>query len=46
MIKITFPDGNQKEFESGISCMAVAQSISQGLAKNCIAAKVMILIYR
>ncbi len=40
MIKITFPDGNQKEFESGISCLAVAQSISQGLAKNCIAAKV------
>ena len=34
MIKITFPDGNQKEFENGISCLAVAQSISQGLAKN------------
>ena len=40
MIKITFPDGNQKEFENGISCLAVAQSISQGLAKNCIAAKI------
>ncbi|HAX72717.1 MAG TPA: threonine--tRNA ligase [Firmicutes bacterium] len=40
MIKITFPDGNVKEFEVGISAEAIAQSISPGLRKKCVAAKV------
>lgn len=40
MIKITFPDGNVKEFERGISSMEIALSISEGLARNVLAAKV------
>ena len=40
MVKIIFPDDSQKEFESGINSLFAAQSISQGLAKNCIVAKV------
>ena len=36
MIKITFPDGNQREFESGITPLEVAKSISEGLARNTI----------
>ncbi|MBC7000633.1 threonine--tRNA ligase [Cytophaga sp. FL35] len=39
MIKITLPDGNVKEFESGSSPFDVAQSISSGLARNVISAK-------
>tara|TARA_B100000683_G_scaffold275689_1_gene327251 strand:- start:2947 stop:4881 length:1935 start_codon:yes stop_codon:yes gene_type:complete len=34
MIKITFPDGNCKEFENGTTPMDVAKSISHGLAKR------------
>ena len=34
MINITFPDGNQRQYESGTSAMEVAQSISHGLARN------------
>ena len=40
MIKITFPDGNIKEFAKGIAAEAIAQSISPGLRKRCVAAKV------
>ncbi|MGL4336557.1 MAG: threonine--tRNA ligase [Turicibacter sp.] len=40
MIKITFPDGNIKDFEVGVSAAAIAQSISPGLRKKCVAAKV------
>ena len=40
MIKITFPDGNVKEFEQGVSAEAIAQSISPGLRKRCVAAKI------
>ncbi|MDR3046352.1 MAG: threonine--tRNA ligase [Bacteroidales bacterium] len=40
MIKITFPDGSVKEFESGITPYEVAVSISEGLARNVLAAKV------
>ena len=36
MIKITFPDGNQREFESGITPLEIAKSISEGLARNTI----------
>ena len=38
MIKITLPDGSVKEFESQISPMDVARSISEGLARNVISA--------
>ena len=40
MINITFPDGSIKEFESGASPFDVAKSISSGLAKKAIAARV------
>ena len=40
MIKITLPDGAIKEFESGSSAMDVALSISEGLARNVLAAEV------
>lgn len=40
MIKITLPDGSVKEFEQGVSSMDVAKSISEGLARNVLAAEV------
>ncbi|MGR3809183.1 threonine--tRNA ligase [Jiulongibacter sp. NS-SX5] len=40
MIKITLPDGSVKEFEKGSSAMDVALSISEGLARNVLSAKV------
>lgn len=40
MIKITFPDGNIREYNSGVTPMEVALSISEGLARNVLAAKV------
>ncbi|MEP6342315.1 MAG: threonine--tRNA ligase [Maricaulaceae bacterium] len=40
MITITFPDGNTREFEAGVTAMAVAKSISSGLAKKVLAAKI------
>lgn len=40
MIKVTFPDGNIKEFEDGISPMKIAESISHGLAKRILVAEV------
>lgn len=39
MIKITFPDGAVREFESGISIEEIAGSISQSLKKKAIAGK-------
>jgi threonyl-tRNA synthetase len=39
-IKITFPDGNIKEFDSGITAYSIAESISGRLAKESLAAKV------
>ena len=38
MIKITFPDGQVREFEKGITPFQVALSISEGLARNVLAA--------
>lgn len=38
MINITLPDGSIKNFESGVTPMDVAMSISQGLARNVISA--------
>lgn len=40
MIKVTFPDGNVREYEDGISVLEVAESISKGLAKATLAAAV------
>lgn len=40
MIKITFPDGNQREFSQGITPLEIAKSISEGLARNTISAVV------
>lgn len=40
MIKITLPDGSIKEFEQGATPYEVAQSISEGLARNVLVAKV------
>ncbi|MEZ5040884.1 MAG: threonine--tRNA ligase [Saprospiraceae bacterium] len=40
MIKISFPDGKERQYEAGISAMDVAMSISHGLAKNVLSAKV------
>src|SRR5690625_525333 len=39
MIKMTFPDGNQKEFEQGITGEEIAQSISPGLRRQSLAIK-------
>jgi len=39
-IKITFPDGSVKEFESGITSYSIAESISKKLAQFAVAAKV------
>jgi threonyl-tRNA synthetase len=39
MIKISFPDGATREYESGVSSIDVAKSISEGLARNVLAAK-------
>ncbi len=39
-INITLPDGSIREFESGVTSMEVAKSISEGLARNVLAAKV------
>lgn len=40
MIKITLPDGSIREYEQGTTALQVAQSISEGLARNVLAAKV------
>ncbi len=39
-IKITLPDGTVKEFEKGTTGLQIAASISEGLARNVLAAKV------
>lgn len=40
MIKITFPDGAVREYESGVSALDIAKSISEGLARKVLAAEV------
>ena len=40
MINITFPDGNKREYNKGITPLGVAQSISDRLAKEVLAATV------
>lgn len=39
-IKITFPDGNSKEFPKGTSSLDIAKSISKGLAEDVLVAEV------
>lgn len=39
-IKITLPDGSVKEFQKGVTGHEIALSISEGLARNVLAAKV------
>ncbi|MFM6976394.1 MAG: threonine--tRNA ligase [Sphingobacteriaceae bacterium] len=40
MIKITLPDGSVREYEKGTSAHQIALSISEGLARNVLAAEV------
>ncbi len=40
MIKITFPDGNVREYAQGTSSMDIAKSISMGLAQKVLVVKV------
>ena len=40
MISISFPDGKVREYEEGITALAIAKSISEGLAKKVLAAKI------
>ena len=39
-IKITLPDGSIKEFPKGIKGIEIAQSISEGLARNALSIEV------
>ena len=40
MINITLPDGSVRQYEKGTTAMQVAQSISEGLARNVLGAEV------
>lgn len=40
MIRITFPDGAERQYEAGVSAMDIAKSISDGLARKVLSAKV------
>ena len=40
MIKITLPDGSVREYEHGTTAYQIALSISEGLARNVLAAEV------
>jgi len=40
MIKITFPDGAVREYNSGVTALEIARSISEGLARKVLAANV------
>ena len=40
MITITLPDGSIRQYESGITSHQIALSISEGLARNVLAAEV------
>jgi len=40
MIQVTLPDGSVREYQNGASAMDVALSISEGLARNVLAAEV------
>lgn len=40
MINVTFPDGAMRQFENGVTSMEIAKSISEGLARKVLAAKI------
>ncbi|HYK46804.1 MAG TPA: threonine--tRNA ligase [Parafilimonas sp.] len=40
MINITFPDGAVRQYENGVTALDIAKSISEGLARKVLAAKV------
>ena len=40
MITIEFPDNTIKKFPKGITCLDIAKYISEGLARNVLAAKI------
>jgi len=40
MIKITLPDGTEREYEKGTTSLQIAKSISEGLARKVLAAQV------
>jgi len=40
MINITLPDGSVRQYDSGVTAMQIALSISEGLARNVLAAEV------
>ncbi|MCC6252129.1 MAG: threonine--tRNA ligase [Bacteroidia bacterium] len=40
MINITLPDGSVRQYELGVTALDIAKSISEGLARNVLAAKV------
>ena len=40
MINITLPDGSVRAYDSGVSAMDIAKSISEGLARKVLAATV------
>lgn len=40
MINVSFPDGTVRQYENGVSAMDIAKSISEGLARKVLAAKV------
>ncbi len=40
MVTLTFPDGNTREYDAGVNALQVAKSISSGLAKKVLAAKI------
>lgn len=40
MINVTFPDGTIRQFDSGVTCRQITESISAGLARNAVAAEV------
>lgn len=39
-INITFPDGREQQYDAGTTAMDIARSISEGLARNVLSAKV------
>ncbi len=40
MINITLPDGSVRQYDEGVTAMEIARSISEGLARNVLSAKV------
>ena len=43
MINIKFPDGSERQYESGVTPLQIAESISSGLARQVLAASINIL---